>query len=177
MTPKVQKLWDILEAQRIHLFEKLDKEDPSVFNQKPTPETWSANQNLEHLLRAEAASLAYLKKKLTNGGSDIPKAGVKSWYRRFVLRIAFGIPTLKFKAPKYLDNLPDDLDYHTIKTTFATQRTELKNFIDSLPNPVLESEVWKHQAAGKMSIAQMLDFFEDHFGRHEKQLGKAISRS
>jgi hypothetical protein len=116
-----------------------------------------------------------LKKKLSNGGGDIPKAGLKSWLRRFLLGIAFGIPTLKFKAPKYLDNLPEDLDFQVIKTSFAAQRSELKSFLDTLPNEILEGEVWKHQRAGKMSIAQMVDFFEDHFGRHEKQLGKAIS--
>jgi hypothetical protein len=35
--------------------------------------------------------------------------------------------------------------------------------------------VWKHARAGKMSIAQMLDFFEDHFNRHEQQLKRAIN--
>ncbi len=175
MTPKVQKYWDKIEAQRIHLFEKLDKVDPSVLNRKPSPETWSANQNLEHLIVAERLSLNYLQKKLSNGGSNIQKAGFMAWYRRFALRIAFALPNLKFKAPSFFGDLPETSDFQDIKKRYAAQRLEIKNFLDTLPNNVLEGEVWKHASAGKMTIAQMLDFFEDHVNRHEKQLTKAIA--
>jgi hypothetical protein len=174
MTPKIEKLWQKLEQQRIDLFKELDKRDPSVLNRKPTPETWSANQNLEHLLSAEKSSLSYLTKKLSSGASGIPKAGFKSWGRRFLLRLAFALPTLKFKAPPSLGELPETSDFKDLKTRFANQRAELKVFLDTLPNEALEGEVWKHAAAGKMSIAQMLDFFEDHFDRHEQQLKRAL---
>ena len=174
MTAKVQKIWDKLEQQRVRVFQELDSVAPSVLNRKASPETWSANQNLEHLLAAETASLAYLQKKLSNGGGNIPKAGFKSWGRRFLLRLAFALPTLKFKAPQYLGNLPDSSDFSDLKTRFATQRATLKAFLDTMSDDLMEREVWKHARAGKMSIAQMLDFFEDHFDRHEQQLKKAI---
>lgn len=174
MTTKVQQLWDILEAQRLDLFRELDKMDPSVLNRKTSPETWSANQNLVHLLAAETASLAYLQKKLSSGGADIPKAGFNSWLRRFLLRLAFALPMLKFKAPKYLGNLPETSDFEDVKTRFAAQRAMLKAYLDAMPDDLLDREVWKHARAGKMSIAQMLDFFQDHFNRHEQQLKRAI---
>ncbi len=174
MTAKVQKLWDKIEQQRVRVFEELDRFDASLLNRKAAPDKWSANQNLEHLLAAETASLAYLQKKLSNGGGAIPKAGFKSWGRRFLLRLAFALPTLKFKAPQYLGNLPESSDFKDLKMRFATQRATLKAFLDTMSDELLEGEVWKHARAGKMSIAQMLDFFEDHFDRHEQQLKKAI---
>jgi uncharacterized damage-inducible protein DinB len=175
MTTKVEKLWQALEQQRINLFQELDKKDPSVLNRKSAPNVWSANQNLEHLLSAEASSLMYLKKKLSHDSSDIPKAGIKSWGRRLMLRVAFALPNLKFKAPKSLGVLPETSDYTDLKHRFAQQRAELKAFLDAMPNDLLEGEVWKHARAGKMSIAQMLDFFEDHFSRHERQLKRALN--
>ena len=73
MTPKVQKLWQKLEQQRIDLFKELDSVDHSVLDRKSALNVWSANQNLEHLLLAEATSLSYLKKELSSGGGNIPK--------------------------------------------------------------------------------------------------------
>jgi hypothetical protein len=175
MTPKIEKLWQKLEQQRIDLFKELDAIEPALLNKQPAPYTWTANQNLEHLLRAETSSLSYLQKKLTNGGDGIPKAGFKSWGRRFLLRVAFAVPTLKFKAPKYLGDLPETSDFQDLKTRFTAQRAALKAYLDTMPDELLEGEVWKHARAGKMSIAQMIDFFEDHFDRHEKQLKRAIA--
>jgi uncharacterized damage-inducible protein DinB len=175
MTSKVQQLWTKIEQQRTRLFDELDSVDPSVLNRKATPETWSANQNLEHLYLAEGASLSYLKKKLSSGSDGIPKAGFKSWLRRFSLRVAFALPTLKFKAPEYLGDLPETSDFDDLKSRFTNQRKDIKIFLDTLSDDVLESEVWKHARAGKMSIAQMVDFFEDHFNRHEQQLKRAIT--
>ncbi|MDZ7880272.1 MAG: DinB family protein [Saprospiraceae bacterium] len=174
MTPKIEKLWQTLEQQRINLFKELETIDSALLNREPAPYAWTALQNLEHLIKAETASLAYLKKKLSHGSEGIAKAGFKSWGRRFLLRLAFALPTLKFKAPKYLGDLPETSDFQDVKLRFAAHRVTLKSFLDTMPNDLLESEVWKHPSAGKMSIAQMLDFFEDHFNRHEKQLKRAL---
>jgi uncharacterized damage-inducible protein DinB len=174
MTPNIEKLWQGLEQQRINLFKELDAIDPALMNRQPAPLTWTANQNLEHLLRAETSSLSYLQKKLSSGSSAIPKAGFKSWGRRFLLRVAFALPLLKFKSPKYLGDLPETSDFQDLKSRFAEQRAALKSFLDTMPDELLEGEVWKHARAGKMSIAQMLDFFEDHFNRHELQLKRAL---
>ena len=174
MTHKVQKLWQTLEQQRLDIFQELATIDPSVSNRKPAPETWSAFQNLEHLIAAESASLAYLQKKMSSGGKGIPKAGVRSWVRWALLRLAFAMPTLKFKAPARLPQLPETSEFDDLNKRFAAHRLEFKAFLDTLSDDLLESELWKHPRAGKMSIAQMLDFFVDHVNRHRKQLRRAI---
>ncbi len=174
MTHKVQKLWQTLEQQRLDIFQELASKDPSVLNRKFAPETWSAFQNLEHLIGAESASLAYLRKKMSSGGNNISKAGFKSWVRWALLRLAFALPTLKFKVPAQLPELPETSDFDDLNKRFVAHRLEFKAFLDTLSDDLLESELWKHPSAGKMSIAQMLDFFVDHVNRHRKQLQRTI---
>ena len=172
MNPKIQTLFHQLESQRLQVIQELSSYDNSVLNKRPNPEAWSATQNLVHLVIAEAASVAYMRKKLSFT-SQIPKAGFKSKLRYMVLNLAFALP-FKFKAPKGLDTLPEFTDFNDLKNNWASQRLDLQSFIESLPDNVLESEIWRHQVAGKMSIPQMLDFFHDHVKRHHGQITRTL---
>jgi hypothetical protein len=169
----LKKQWNNLEKKRVDLMLLLSKYDVSTLNKKPSPEAWSANQVLIHLMQAEAMSLSYMRKKLSFDGVRVPRAGIKSRLRRFGLRVLFALP-FKFKAPANLDNLPENSDFNVLKTQWASQRLDLETFIESLPDNLIHSELWKHQIAGKMSIAQMVDFFEDHFDRHQKQIEQTL---
>jgi DinB superfamily len=173
MDTNIKKRWHRLEHKRILLMQELSKSQNDVLNQQPNAQKWSATQVIIHLMRAESASLAYMKKKLSHG-SILPKAGFKSKMRLLMLNIAFYLP-LKFKAPPILEeNLPSHSDFNALKNDWASQRLELQEFIDSLPDNVIESEIWNHPYAGKMNIAQMIDFFESHFDRHKKQIQKTL---
>ena len=44
-----------------------------------------------------------------------------------------------------------------------------------LADNVIVSEIWRHQIFGKMNISQMIDFFETHFDRHQKQIEKTLN--
>jgi uncharacterized damage-inducible protein DinB len=172
MKPKIQTLLHQLESQRLQVLKDLSAYDNTVLNKRPHPEAWSVVQVLSHLVAAEASSVAYMRKKLSFT-SQIPKAGVKSYFRRLALDLVFALP-FKFKAPKGLDNLPEFTDFNELKNKWASQRLDLQAFIESLPDNVLESEIWRHQIAGKMTIAQMLDFFHDHVKRHQGQIKKTL---
>jgi uncharacterized damage-inducible protein DinB len=172
MTTNVQTLLQQLESQRLELMKELSNHDNTKLNKRPSPEAWSVTQTLLHLMTAETASIAYIRKKLSFNG-PIPKAGVKSKFRRFTLWLAFALP-LKYKAPKNLEVFPDFTDFNELKNKWAAQRLDLQSFIASLPDNILESEIWRHQVAGKMTIAQMLDFFQDHVKRHQKQIQRTL---
>jgi uncharacterized damage-inducible protein DinB len=172
MTTKIQTLLHQLESQRLELMKELSNYDNTKLNKRPSPEAWSVMQNLIHLMSAEDASVAYIRKKLSFNG-PIPKASFKSKFRRFTLWLAFALP-LKFKAPKNLEVFPDFTDFNELKNKWATQRLDLQSFIASLPDNVLDSEIWRHQVAGKMTIAQMLDFFQDHVKRHQGQIHRTV---
>ena len=172
MNQKIQPMWDTLEQNRLDLFRFLEKQDPSVFNRKPAPDKWSVNQNILHLIEAETASLAYMKKKLSFG-TDLPKAGFKSTLRHLALRLAFALP-LKFKAPPNLAKMPDDLNFEELNQRWSTVRAEYYDFLKNMPDKLITSELWRHQIAGKMSLVQMIDFFEDHQNRHREQIERTL---
>ena len=172
MNQKIQPLWEKLEQDRLALFAFLEKQPPSVLNQKPAPDKWSANQNVLHLLQAEAASLAYMKKKLSFG-SDLPQAGFRSKFRRFLLWAAFALP-LKFKAPSQLAKMPDDLDFEELKQQWSSLRADYYIFLKDMPDTLVTAELWRHQIAGKMTVLQMIDFFEDHMKRHRGQIERTL---
>ena len=174
MNQKIQPLWEKLEHDCLSLFQLLEKYPPSVLNQKPAPDKWSANQNIYHLINVESASLKYMKKKLSFG-TDLPKAGFRSGLRRFALRIAFALP-FKFKAPPQLGKIPDDLDFVELKQRWASLRNEYYDFLKDMPDKVVVAELWRHQIAGKMTILQMIDFFEDHVNRHRLQIERTLNQ-
>lgn len=175
MNKKIASVWQKLEHNRLDLFNFLEKQDPSVFNQKPAPDKWSVNQTILHLIEAESASLQYMKKKLSFG-TDLPKAGFKSHVRRFLLNVAFVLP-LKFKAPPNLAKMPkNDLDFQTLKNKWAALRAEYLDLLNNLPENVFTAELWRHQIAGKMTLFQMIDFFDDHQSRHRGQIERTLKQ-
>ena len=172
MSPKLQPLWQQLEKDRLELFKKLDGIDPSVLNRKPATDKWSVNQVLFHLIEAEGGSMRYIQKKLSFG-TDIPKAGFRSAWRRFLLRVAFWLP-IKFKAPKVFSPMPETHDYTTLRAHYAAQRIDLQEFLENLPDHLLDTELWKHVLAGKMTVLHMVDFMDDHFRRHRGQIERTL---
>ena len=174
MNQKIQPLWAKLEKNRLDLLQSLEKRDPSVLNQKPSPEAWSVNQNIMHLIEAETASLTYMRKKLSFD-THLPQAGLKSHWRRFVLKLAFALP-IKVKAPANLENFPDDLNFEDLKNRWSALRTEYVTFLEALPDNLVTAELWRHQLAGKMNMAQMIGFFNDHVQRHRGQIERTIDK-
>ena len=173
METKIKYRWHTLENKRVKLMSDLSKYNNDVLNKKPTPEAWSTFQVMQHLMTAELRSLTYMKKKLSYG-VNIPKAGFKSKLRRLALKIVFALP-FKYKAPTQLETFPDSVNFESLKIEWASQRLDLQDFIDKLPDNVIVSEIWRHQIFGKMNIFQMIDFFETHFDRHEKQIHKTLN--
>jgi uncharacterized damage-inducible protein DinB len=167
MKPKIQTLFNQLESQRLALMTELSSYNNTVLNKRPNSEAWSVAQIISHLMSAEASSVAYMRKKLSFT-SHIPKAGFKSQLRRLMLSLAFALP-FKFKAPKSLEIMPNFIDFNALENQWSSQRLDLQLFIESLPG-----EIWRHQILGKMNIAQMLDFFQDHVKRHHGQINRTL---
>jgi hypothetical protein len=174
MTPKATKLFIKLENQRMALMALLNAYDNTLLNQKPSPQAWSVAQVMLHLMNAETASLAYMKKKLSYT-NKIPRAGVLSFFRRMGLSILFSLP-FKFKAPKNLETFPEYSNINDIKNQWASQRLELQRFMEALPEKMFYTQLWRHAVVGKMSVSQMLSFFHDHTERHISQIERTIEK-
>ena len=173
MHSKIISLWRKLDAENMALFNDIEKIDPALLNTRPTPEAWSVNHNVLHLMLAERNSLKYLEKKISFG-EPIPKANYKSTLRWLALKLAFDVPMLKFKAPKAIATMPEILDYTDLKTQYALERSKFKHFLENLPEHLVEADLYKHPRAGKMTVLHMLDFFISHAKRHRNQIKRTI---
>jgi hypothetical protein len=174
MTTKANTLFAELEKQRILLMTELSIYNDATLNKKPSPEAWSAVQVMQHLMGSEAGSLAYMKKKLSYT-NKIPRAGFMSYVRRIGLSIIFALP-LKFKAPKHIETFPDYANFDSLKNQWASQRLELQYFMDSIPDNMFKTTLWRHAVVGKMSITQMLSFFHSHTERHRGQIERTLRK-
>jgi uncharacterized damage-inducible protein DinB len=172
MRPDIARLWHELESNRTALMQELSAYDNDRLNRKPSPEAWSVTQVMLHLIEAELMATQYIEKKLSFG-VNIPRAGFKSAVRRKLLSLAFALP-IKIKAPEKLNGFPDYSDFNELKTRWASQRLALQELINKMPDNVLDGEIFKHIVAGKMNIAQMISFFNEHFNRHKKQIARTL---
>ena len=70
--------------------------------------------------------------------------------------------------------MPTDIRFWEVLKRWKDNRAELQEFLDNLPSHLLKTELYKHPFAGKMSLKNMLVFFNLHFKRHRKQLNKVL---
>ena len=161
---------DKLEEKTQGLLTLLEGFTHTQLNSTPTPNVWSPMQVLNHVLKSEMGSLAYVKKKLSFNPT-LKKAGLISSIRSFFLQ-GFLMTPLKFNAPKGFNtaDLPAESRLIDIAEKWSIHRRELKTFIQGIDHSRLDEVIYKHPAAGRLSIRQMMLFFIRHFDRHQKQI-------
>ena len=171
---KIERSFRSLEGQTNALFDYLKPYDDEILQTPVSSGVWSSMQVLTHLLLTEQLSLKYIQKKLSFQ-PELAKAGLKSRLRLSLLRI-YLISPLKFKAPEAVqsqDRTPQ-CNLEEFGQIWQAERAKMKEFIRELDNDLLIKEVYKHPFVGRLSIAQMLQFFQHHFHRHEKQILKRL---
>ena len=153
----------------------LSKYPSEQLNRKPAPGQWSVMQVVNHVMMAEAGSLYYLKKKLSDP-SAIKKAGIGSAIRTWLLNLSQIIPGLKFKAQAFIneDKLPPVSDREAVFQQWRASRAALRAFLESQPDEIFTKEAFRHPRAGRMTIVQMLSFFGSHLNRHVRQIKRAL---
>ena len=176
MTPKAKKQFDKLDYNLSKLLEELKSYSHEALNKKPSADTWSALQTMHHLMLAEKGTHDYLVKKLGNQ-NHLQNAGILSKMRSLAINSYLRSP-LKAKAPARLsgDNLPDESSFWETAKQWTKQRAELRAFLDSLPKEAFKKEAFNHPIAGKISIYEVLTFFDAHFYNHRKQIRKALKK-
>lgn len=134
------------------------------------PGVWSTIQTMGHILMSEKLSLNYVKKKLSFN-PQLKKAGLKAFIRFQVLKFYLG-SSLKFKAPKGVqsEDLPAFSSLTELAAHWKSDRQKLVKFFDKADNEILDRELYRHPLVGRLTLLQMLHFFEGHFDRHRKQI-------
>lgn len=174
MHTSLKPTYDKLQADLQNLYNELKGHPDVVLNKKLSSERWSVLQIMHHLILAEQLSINYVNKKMSFQ-PDYKKAGMMTGFRHLGLKLYLGNP-FKFKAPDIVgdDKLPEKSTFwETVKKWNAT-REELNTLLENFPPELLNKEVYKHTVGGRLTIKQMLQFFDGHFVRHRKQIRKTI---
>ena len=172
MNPKLKLLFADLELQRQQLIDKV-KQSPDSFNKKPTPDKWSVNEILAHLVAAENLSVQYILKK-KQGIDGAGNTGLIEEIKMNLLTLSQRLP-LKFTAPKpvvsatsaysSLDELIQDWD---------STRENLKRILEQIKDDQLKKKIYKHVILGKLNIIHALKFLGEHMNHHLPQINRLL---
>jgi len=165
-----------LDQKLVALLHDLKNYSDAKLNEQPSENAWSVLQTMQHLIKAEAGSIAYVKKKLSFNPT-LEKAGVRSSLNSVMLNIILSSP-FKVKAPEQVsgDNLLQDLTFWDVAKQWKQQRQELQKYLEDLPKDFFDKDLYKHPLTGKMTISNMLSFFNKHVDRHNKQIRKTLKK-
>jgi hypothetical protein len=175
MHPKLQSRIDLLNQELEGLLNDLESFDKAALNHRDQEGQWSVLQVMHHLLRSETLSRTYLEKKMSFQ-PRLKTAGLPSALRRTVLNFYLNTP-IKFKAPKMVgtEQLPEQSTLQEVASSWKQERKALENFLNTLPEDIVRKSVYRHPIAGKLTLDGMLDFFQQHFRRHRKQIERNLA--
>ncbi|MCY7408855.1 MAG: DinB family protein [Chitinophagales bacterium] len=162
-----------MEEARLQLYSRINAADKNLLQRKPKEGKWNTLQIIFHMNSSEEKSVAYISKKILSGNS-IPKTGLSSSLKSLLLTIA--LKYFKFKKPAMLPDPPEDLEVKNVLEKWSETRNQLSQLIISLPEDLIDREIFKHPRAGKMNMYQALKFMDDHVNHHLKQVDQLIGR-
>lgn len=134
-------------------------------NRVPQDNGWSAAQVLFHCNLVETATFDMIRKKRVKSDSDL-----KSRFRSAILVVFLRLPFLKFKAPKQVSEVPTEISYSAIKTSFENSSSDSKELLLEIPEEFEKKYIFKHPSVELLNIHQTLKFLNAHYLHHEKQL-------
>jgi hypothetical protein len=168
---KTLELFQDLNKQLATAFERIQSLDNHQLIQKEGEE-WSIMEIMEHLYKVEDRSLNYLLYKMEQG-SDFKKVGMRQRYNVWIMQKAYN-SNRKFTAP---DGVKPDSSYKDVdelKTDFLAVRKRLYDFLNERTESEYRLAMYKTAFFGRISLYQMLVFFDGHFKRHMRQLERVL---
>lgn len=143
---------------------------------QPSENEWSILQIIEHLRVSEALSINYLNFKKTQSDT-YTKTGVKEKFNVFMLKKRMESPK-KIKAPevKGLSPKPDGLVLQEVIESWRTVRSQIKAYFEETDEESFSKNMYKQPVIGRINLFQMLQFFEYHIKRHQRQIQDRISK-
>ena len=166
----------LLEQKLTLLLRDLKNYSDAKLNEKPSDLEWSVLQIMQHLMKAEAGAVDYVKKKLSFN-PELANANILSSFRAIFLNLSLSTP-FKIKAPKQVsgDALLTNLTFWEVAKQWKMQRNELATYLNGLPEEYFAKELYKHPLSGKITLSNMLSFFNKHVDRHTRQIKRTLKK-
>lgn len=156
------------------LLDELSASNDAILNMAALDGGWSAIQTVHHLILTEELSLQYVQKKLSFN-PKLEEADFKTRLRSAALWFYLNLP-VKFKAPANVseEKLPGFTTFALTRERWLEVRQKWTEFLEQLPNELLDKAVYRHPFAGRLSWTGTLKFFRYHFQRHRKQIRRIM---
>lgn len=166
----IKRQFALLEQKKNELFGLLQTLPSKDYDRQPAQDSWSIGQVANHVYWSERNSLAYMKKKLSYPDT-IPPYHPKSWLGSLLIKLVF-LTRYKVKAPASIDmwKIEAVLNPVELEKKWNDLRAELLAFYDQNELKFRKQLAFRHPFAGRMTMYQVLIFFNDHFRHHLKQI-------
>jgi hypothetical protein len=173
LKPDFKRRLEALEASRARVLSLLDGEDATALNRTPAPGRWSALQVLHHVVESEAATFAYVRRKM-QAGARLPTAGLGSRLRRAAVQVGLALP-LRFRAPAVAALVPDVVDPAALRARWDEVRTAARDLLETFPADLEDRLVFRHPFVGRMGLADALAVLQAHLDHHILQVERALT--
>lgn len=172
MNERIRSRFERLEAVRSGVESRIDGVAPESLNTQPEPGRWSVAQVISHIVLAETRTVGYVSKKSSDPSQLLP-AGLKQKLMAKLIVAAMNAP-FSFRAPEVVAIVPDNSDPAELRAQWARVRAELAALLDSIPDSLLGTCLFRHPYAGPMTLEAALDFMIAHASRHAKQIERIL---
>lgn len=172
MNDKLMRRFDRLEAVRKRIDARVDGIDVAKLCRAPAPGRWSAAQVIGHLVKAETLSLSYIAKKASDP-SKLRRAGLSHALKSILVIAVMRVP-MKFRAPEIVAEVPANEDPTELRERWRTMRGEMRTLLESIPDELLGTLLYKHPVAGPMTLESAIDFMIAHATRHAGQIDRVL---
>ncbi|MEM8485348.1 MAG: DinB family protein [Bacteroidota bacterium] len=159
-----------IEQQKTALLHRVEKLSGDTLNVRPTPDTWSILEIIEHMILAEHHVFR-----------GLPALEAITHHKRtpvnyVVYLMVLGI--LRFHIPVAVpakDMRPSGaLTLTTLRERWDQNHQWLRAYLNSQSIQGLRRAVFTHPASGPMSTRQMFAMMEAHMDRHVDQINKRL---
>lgn len=158
---------------RVDLLAGVRPLDPVQLRFTPGPGRWSIAQVVEHLVLAEELTLRGLvsPRPVANRG-----LAVVASLRYAVVKGILGSGLARVRAPSRALHPEGVAGLDALERRWVEAGAGLEAFLRDLPPPRRGERLFRHPAAGWLSLHQMLDFLAFHVRHHHRQV-RSIRRA
>lgn len=169
MNPSLESQYLKLEESRNRLIGELEGLDEELLNRPAATGKWSINQIVAHLIQVEQLTNSYIQRKVQE--KELESASLAHSIKSILLRVALH-SGMKFKAPAAVAKVPAYASLNSLRIQWDAARYQLEDTLTELPSDQLGKCLFRHPYAGMLTINQTLDFLQDHFTHHARQIAR-----
>jgi hypothetical protein len=173
---QIHDQFEKLELRRKALMNLIAPLSNEKYNQQPSSGSWSVAQAANHIFLSEQLSTAYIRKKLSYPDTLLPFQ-LKSWGGVYLIKLVLWTG-YKRKAPVNINMWEQQtiLSQADLDQQWSNLRADLITLIEKHQEAFGSHMVYRHPFAGRMTMHQMLIFFNDHMAHHMKQINRIVSK-